>query len=1277
MTEGVEPIQVRSVFRKLAIVFITLIVIFGSIHLFLYYKAASLLKAFVEQVSNGDYTASAAKVRFGYLPFRIRAINVKFHPLDSTGFTRTYNIRADTLQLRLTSLAPVLFYNSLEVSEVRLIRPEVLVTSDGSRAPREETRFNIPLKEIQEGLLKSLDLLQVDKCVIVDGGFKLMRSDIKKNFAVNHIDLTIDSLLAAKSGMVNAVGDTIGANILLNINLPDIEIPDSNYRVDVDKLHVDTKKNLFTIDELRFSRNKEAEAFDTIQLSSISLRGLNWNQLLNKGIIELDSVKVKNGLAQIDLTDRFIFQKRKDLKAGQRGTVDVPMILHYASVQQVSYKLRSRRKTGLFTILLDGDSLLVRNFTLLDTTARPLNLSSLSLNVRNYYDQDDNKTYLAGFDRLFIKDNNLDIKNYRIIPLKKKGFSANNRIEVPHVILYGYNLPELLRGRLEADRLEVIEPRIVLDILSNRNAKDSTSNKARPFFEALHRLQPTLDIGELGIKNARIVLQPRTNLADTIIISQLSTEINVEKLLSANNLDDLMKVTEGVKSDGFFITGARFEFKITNAEVSPVNNYLGMKRLQGRLESGLLMDLDNVQVIGKPGEMMIPVDGRLNLTRVSVGSGDVMVTAKPADSLPGQRKPAPALHIDSLYTGEMQLTYINKNGAATTAQRLALNVEGLDVDNSRVSWIDALIEGGQLQTGLGNSNISADSWHGNFPGSFSMEAVKVWPSARNLFGITTNLPKVEIKNRINSFNWQSDAIEELVLTRPQLRWTLAVSKDSTAPQKPFPPIFIPRVTINEPDLDGYRMTKTGEKRHTVVNGGFIQLTGVDLFNLNPDEVNISKLSLFFPKPVVEISDSWTIRPGSVRMLGNNIVWRKGELPRGIMDSAVVDGLGDIPVFKDDEHRFEVGVAGISNWYFPSPTDSFIFKLANGPDWWIGGANYTLKGKNGDMKVYNASARRANRTIAFDSLVMKPFLPRDSFWQSFSHERDYITLKLGSTVINNFRPATLDLKGAHLQSIMANDLELYAARDKRFPDDTVAYRFLLAKQLEKLPFDFAIDTFGIMNGKVTYHEISPKSGLQGELDIDRLYGGVYNIYTKPQKGGDSLVFDFRGNLFGQAPMHLYFVQPYLDSSQRFRFKVDLGKWDMVAANPLLAPLNSIEFIRGLSDSMWLEGWANDKYAYGWMGFYYRNLKLGILKNGYDREYFMAGPTNFLANLVMKNNNRGEATPFYVNRLRDKATFNYWGKMLSSAMMGSMGKPGKKREAKKAMRKENLPKERPEG
>jgi hypothetical protein len=164
--------------------------------------------------------------------------------------------------------------------------------------------------------------------------------------------------------------------------------------------------------------------------------------------------------------------------------------------------------------------------------------------------------------------------------------------------------------------------------------------------------------------------------------------------------------------------------------------------------------------------------------------------------------------------------------------------------------------------------------------------------------------------------------------------------------------------------------------------------------------------------------------------------------------------------------------------------------------------------------------------------------------------------------------------------------------------------------------------------------------------------------------------------GTAPMTLQYRQPYLDTLQPFLFDLGLGRWQMSAINPLLSPLNSLAFRRGNADTMWLHATGNKDRAYGWMGFTYHKMNMGILKKGSESNYFMSGLVNTAVNVVLVNNNDGHETPFYVERAENKAVFNFWGKILSAGLRGNLGMPGKKKAAKKAMRKENLPKDRPE-
>ncbi len=1247
----------------------------GAVHTFLYYRAGELFKKFVEKTSGGAYTASTEKFRVGYFPIRVRAAGVDFFPLDSAGMRRKYTIHADSLQLKLTSLRSILFDNSLVVSEVRLVKPLVKMESDIARVPRGEIKFNIPIKEIQDGLLKSLDLLEVDKCEILDGGFNLERTDLNERLAVNHINLTIDSLLAARGGMMNQEGDTVNANLTLSIDHPDIELPDSNYLVDLDRLFIDTKKNVFNIEELSFSRKKEKGTYDTLKLSSIALRGLNWERFLNEGMIEMDSVRVKNGLAQIDLTDRLIFRKRKDKKKeDSRLRIAVPLLLKHVSIAQVSYQLRSRRKTGPFTILLDGDSLQLSSFALKDSAIRLVSIGSLSLNVRNYNDQDDQKTYLAGFDRLRIQNDDLNIGNYRLIPLKRVGFSSNNRINIPSVILYNYDLTSLLQGRLQADRLELIKPEIVVDILHKRELP-KTGNGGE-LFKVLNNLQRSLDIRELGIRDASVILQPRNDLANTITISQLNTDLNVEKLLDASSVNDLFQVAEDIRSDGFFISGPRFDLKVTNALIAKGTEAVNFERLQGNISNLLEVDLDSVAIKAKPGDLLIPVNGQLNLESVTVGGGVVMILKEEAlDSVQREKKPAPDVNIDHLRTGNLQVTYFENNGSLFAVQQLALDVRGLEAGRKKLNWDNLYLKGHTLITTAGRQNIRLGEWEGQLPGTLTLRDVKLWPANRNEVGVYLDIPAMEADNTINSVNWNPEAIKALTITNPQLRWNLVRKAPDvpggTAP-KPALPLFVPRVTIIDPELSGNLFTKQGAVRHVSVERGDLNLQDVDLFYKNPDFVSISGISAKVWQPTLEIDSNWTLTPKSVRLIANTLNWKTGTAPTGNLDTLLVDGIGNIPVFAKPNQALTVQTAGISGWSFPFKQDSLLHQFLYGPDWWLQGMNYSLKGPYSDLEVFGASAWRKNRVLAFDSLRMVPKPGRDSFWAQFPYEKDYLILRTGHTEIQNFRPMVLFEKDSvvAMQSVLTKDLKLSVARDKRYPDDTVAYRPMLAAQLQQLPFALSLDSLLLERGSIAYHEISEKYKQEGYLTIDDISGQALNIFSRPVSGADSFSIDLKGKFMQAAPMHLTFAQPYLDSLQRFRFGLNLGAWSIPAINPLVAPLSSLAFARGRADTLWLNATGDAIRAYGAMGFTYRKLKVNILKDGQYGRYFTSGIVNAATNFALNKNNNGEATPVYAERLVNKSTFNYWGKIFSNGLKANLGVPGSKKAARKALKKHGL-------
>jgi hypothetical protein len=505
---------------------------------------------------------------------------------------------------------------------------------------------------------------------------------------------------------------------------------------------------------------------------------------------------------------------------------------------------------------------------------------------------------------------------------------------------------------------------------------------------------------------------------------------------------------------------------------------------------------------------------------------------------------------------------------------------------------------------------------------------------------------------------------------PRVSWSQVQQTQKDTPALPGKGILIPQLNVYQPEIEGTRFTQDNEARSIQVNGGIIQVSGLDIFKTNPREVAVSNLLLDLSKPSFGILENWTLQPAKFWLQASRLRWSPGDMPRGFADSLMIQGIGSLPVFKDSLSAVRINTVKLSGWEFPFSTDSILFRLDKTAPWWVDGIDVVSKGKQDIFHVYNLRAGNAPKQISFDSLTFAPLLGRDTFWASQPFQKDHISLHTGKGTIFNWQQSGQTIKGGHVDKLRLDYFSLTAARDKRYPVDTITYRPLLARKLQEIPIELTVDTIEIADGKITYHEIGEKWGLQGEFLMDKVSGSAYGFTTMQKSTRDSLVMDIRARMFGVAPMGLQFAQSYADSMQSFRFDIQLGSWRMLAANNLIAPLNSFEFTRGHSDTMWLQGWGNDMFAYGWTGFAYRRMRMGVLKEGNRSDYFFSGPTNFFTNLILKNNNTGDVTPFYVDRLREKAIFNYWSKMVSGAMTGSMGVPGQKKKARKGMKKQEI-------
>ena len=128
--------------------------------------------------------------------------------------------------------------------------------------------------------------------------------------------------------------------------------------------------------------------------------------------------------------------------------------------------------------------------------------------------------------------------------------------------------------------------------------------------------------------------------------------------------------------------------------------------------------------------------------------------------------------MDNLQTGDVQLTYIDKNGSGTTVQRVSLDAANFEVSDRGVVWQSAKVQAADMKTAVGGYNIEVGELNAAFPGKVNLANVHVWPALADSTGITAVIPAIELLNKANAVSWHPQLISDVLLYRPVVRWKL-------------------------------------------------------------------------------------------------------------------------------------------------------------------------------------------------------------------------------------------------------------------------------------------------------------------------------------------------------------------------------------------------------------------------------------------------------------------------------------------------------------------------
>ncbi len=302
---------------------------------------------------------------------------------------------------------------------------------------------------------------------------------------------------------------------------------------------------------------------------------------------------------------------------------------------------------------------------------------------------------------------------------------------------------------------------------------------------------------------------------------------------------------------------------------------------------------------------------------------------------------------------------------------------------------------------------------------------------------------------------------------------------------------------------------------------------------------------------------------------------------------------------------------------------------------------------------------ANEDIAeIDSIRIRPLITASQLPNLVTYETGIIDLVLPSVKIGGMD--FVDMYQS--ESLVLNYVRLNQPRLELYKDKTLKDKpsKLPSEMLKSIPFEVKVDSIQIRSGFIKYYELMDQEKKPGHITFERLNASVSNLSNQTGSGPAEIYAN--ASLMGSARLEATFKFPFGFASDTFAIKGLLDAMPLMALNPMVMEVASVEIKDGMMQKMEFDFQANRNFSSGVLYFYYSDFKLALLNKDNNKQGIIKKIVSFVANVALISNNpRGEQLregEIYFEREEPKSIFNYWWKSLFSGIKSSVTGNNKK-------------------
>ncbi len=1227
------------------------------------YRSVEAVEQLVKNLSGGEYQLSATTFKFNLFKFQINVKNIHIKPTDKNDDNSQFEFKADSLSINVNNPIQLLLYKRLSVNRLIIKTPylEIKTYQKDSSKNKVVRPLRIEIAAVQDVFFDVLSSLEVQQFKLTDGSVSIYPeiNQHQRRFFLNHIYLSLDDLHLLRK--IRQWDNTNRVAVDFRLLKPNIEYPDSSLQVVLEKLVWQSRQRRFELSGLDFHKRMEDKREKSgFRLENIQLDSLNWNTLLTEGRIELGLLKAAKGYFT---SNDIRFRRTADKKSirVENSFLDVLGAINIKKVEidSIEFSGTTFSRRGRETLQILGDNFLVTNLVVDNALPNKIELDDLEFGVRGFLESDSTKSFQTGFDGMRIKKNQLILQNY-FLRAANRSNTGNNSIQTKQLILNNLSIPELLNGRLQADELYLIEPNVRIHLSGNRKNK-----KVNPIREIQRTIRRKLQIEKIRILDADLLITEGKAKKPLVQSASFSAIISSNSVLRAGTLEELFDGKNRLEMPQLALRFNNFQVDLKDALYE--NNALYANNAKGNsTDQKIQFNLNAVHVKDINAAGIITGKDTNWVREIELGSGQVTIKLEELNKKNGQKNKIPQNMIRNIRTGEIDLVLEQPNLQVKSSID-SIAIDSLHFKNNQWNWYRYYLAGSKLQLDQTGLQVRTDKYRINSETGATIQNIQLLSESAQL-SLSASIPKLESEGSPGSVKDPIAGIKKATLTYPNIQVIFKEQKDFIDKKESEKALSrLPAIHLIEPVLDINRTRNDSILKLFSNKGGYLK---TEIISLNSGRIQTEALDLSF-NDIIAVPDKTNMRIGSFSLKAHDFLFDK-YLTTKIENIALNKGL-----LEHETDNFELAIKGIqvtnkATVLFSSKKEDLKKFLENLPHINLAAEELSLKKGDRNWEILNPQINADQKIIGLDSIRFTSQIAKDSFFKQSLYQTDFIEFTAGKSRVVGYDRGIIGMDTLwKANRIEFDQFHMNIDRDKRLPQDSIEYRPLLTDLIQKIPVNIQIGAAILTNSKIAYSEISGKTGKEGKIWFSNLNMVAGPIKNYALQNKDSLKISATSDFMDQGKMKFAFQQSYSDSLKGFLLLARMGKMNLNALSPLLRPLFNLQITDGRTDSLWLRVRGNDYFAYGNMELDYRKLRFELLRENGQKKKF----TSFLANLLIKNKNSKKGL-VYQERLRNKSTFNFWGKIALSGLLNNMGvKSDKKyiRKYKKEAKRLAIPEE----